>query len=89
MVEELAERLLGMRLSANPQGGFVVQSVREGSGAARIGIQHGDVLVAVNGRRLGGEDDLRSSVLGLRGRGRALAVVLRGRGRYHVTIPLG
>jgi serine protease Do len=89
LVEELAEELLGMRLSVNPQGGFVVQTVRNDSGAARIGIQAGDLLLAVNGRTLQGKDALRTSVLDLRGRSRALLVVQRGRGRYHVTVPLG
>jgi len=88
-VEELAERLLGMRLEANPQGGFVVQSVRQGSGADRIGIQPGDLVAAVNGRALRGQDALRTTVLDLRGRSQALVVVYRGRGRYHVTVPLG
>jgi S1-C subfamily serine protease len=89
LVEELAEELLGMRLSVNPQGGFVVQTVRNDSGAARIGIQAGDLLLAVNGRTLQGKDALRTSMLDLRGRSRALLVVQRGRGRYHVTVPLG
>jgi serine protease Do len=89
IVEELALRLMGLRLEANPSGGFVVQSVRTDSGAARIGLQPGDLLVAVNGRPLRDEESLRASVLGLRGRGQALVVVRRGRGRYHVTLPLG
>ena len=89
VVDELAERLLGMRLKANPQGAFVVQSVREGSGAARLGIQGGDLIVAVGGRPLRGEDVLRNTVLALRGHSRVLVVVQRGRGRYHVTVPLG
>jgi len=89
MVEELAERLMGLRLSANPRGGFVVQSVREDSGAARTGLQAGDLILSVNGRALVDEEALRNSVLGLRGRNRALLVVGRGRGRYHLNLPLG
>ena len=34
------------------------------------------------------EEALRRSVLDLRGRARAILVVARGFGRYHVTIPL-
>jgi len=89
LVETLAERLMGLRLRANPGGGFVVQSVKQGSGAARIGLQAGDLLISVNGRALRDEEALRASVLGLRGRERALVVVGRGRGRYHVNLPLG
>jgi serine protease Do len=89
LVEELAERLMGLRLEANPRGGFVVQSVRENSGAARTGLQAGDLILSVNGRTLRDEDALRASVLGLRGRSRCLVVVVRGRGRYHLNLPLG
>ena len=89
LVEELAERLMGLRLEANPRGGFVVQSVRKDSGAAQTGLQPGDVLLSVNGRALRDEEALRTSVLGLRGRNRALVVVRRGRGRYHLNLPLG
>jgi len=89
LVEELAERLMGLRLEANPRGGFVVQSVRKDSGAAQAGLQPGDVLLSVNGRALRDEEALRTSVLGLRGRNRALVVVRRGRGRYHLNLPLG
>jgi len=89
LVEELAERLMGLRLEPNPRGGYVVQSVRKDSGAARTGLQPGDWLLSVNGRTLRDEDALRASVLGLRGRTRALVVVVRGRGRYHLNLPLG
>jgi serine protease Do len=89
LVDELAERLMGLRLKANPRGGFVVQSVRENSGAAQTGLQAGDLLLSVNGRALRDDEALRASVLGLRGRNRALVVVGRGRGRYHVNLPLG
>jgi len=88
-VQDLARSLLGAALAANPRGGYVVQSVRDGSGAERIGLQAGDLIVAINGRALRDDESLKSSVLDLRGRSRALVVVQRSRGRYHVTIPLG
>ena len=62
--------------------------MRGGSGAARIGIRPGDVLLAINGRPLESEEVLRRSLLDLRGRTRALLVVQRGSGRYHVAVPL-
>ena len=62
--------------------------VRSGSGAHRIGIEKGDLILGINGKPLDGQEALRRSVLDLRGRSRALVVVQRGRGRYHVTIPL-
>ncbi len=88
LIEELAEELLGMRLELRRKTGFVVAAVRSGSAAAQIGIQRGDVILGINGRRLDDAGALERSVLDLRGRGRALIVVQRGAGRYHVTVPL-
>ena len=88
-VTELGEQMLGMHLRLVPGGGFAVREVRRQSGAARIGIEAGDRLLGINGKALDGEEALRRAVLDLRGRARALIVVQRGRGRYHVTVPLG
>jgi serine protease Do len=88
-VAQLVNDLLGVKLRLRARAGnFVVRSVRSGSGAARIGIQPGDLVLGINGRRLDTEEALRRSVLELRGRQRAMIVVQRGAGRYHVTIPL-
>jgi serine protease Do len=88
LVEELASQLLGVELEPHPRGGYAVASVRTGSGSARIGIQPGDVILRINGLPLADTEALERSVLDLRGRSRAILVVQRGRGRYHVTIPL-
>jgi serine protease Do len=88
LIAELAEQMLGFVLEVTPRSGFRVASVRSGSGAHRIGIERGDLILGINGKPLAGEEALRRSVLDLRGRSRALVVVQRGRGRYHVTIPL-
>ena len=82
------EQMLGFALEVAPRGGFRVTRVRRGSGAHRIGIERGDRILGINGKPLNGEEALRRAVLDLRGRGRALVVVQRGRGRYHVTVPL-
>jgi len=87
-VAELAERMLGLSLAPAQAGGFQVQRVRPASGAARIGFQPGDLVLAINGRPLGDGESFRRTVLGLQGRSRALVVVQRGTGRYHVTVPL-
>ena len=87
-VAELAEQLLGLRLKAEPRAGFVVVSVRPGSGSARIGLAPGDFVLAINGRALESAEALQRAVLGLRGLPRAVLVVQRGSGRYHVPIPL-
>jgi len=88
-VPELGARLLGVRVAPAERGGFRVEEVAPASGAARIGIEVGDLLLAINGRPLADDAALRRALLDLLGRPRALVVVQRGRGRYHVTIPLG
>ncbi|MDX1650531.1 MAG: trypsin-like peptidase domain-containing protein, partial [Myxococcota bacterium] len=87
-LDALAERLLGLRLEAREGPGVAVARVRAGSGAARVGLQPGDRVLAVNGRRVEDAGSLRRAALDLRGRDRCLVVVQRGRGRYHVTLPL-
>ena len=88
LVDELASQLLGVELEPLPRGGFSVSKVRPGSGSEQIGLRPGDVILRINGLPLVDRDALERSVLDLRGRERAILVVGRGRGRYHVTIPL-
>jgi serine protease Do len=87
-LEALVGRLLGLGLEADGGPGLAVAEVRRGSGAERIGLQAGDRLLAINGRRVEDPSTLRRAALDLRGRGRCLVVVQRGRGRYHLTLPL-
>ena len=88
LIQELAEQFLGMQLERNESGGFLITRVHPGSNAARIGFRQNDMLLAINGQPLGDKDDLRRAILKLRGHERALVVVQRGTGRYHVAIPL-
>ena len=80
--------MLGMELRPKQDGRYTVRSIRGGSGSAEIGIVRGDLVLAINGTILAGDDSLRRSVLSLRGRSHALVVVQREGARYHVTIPL-
>jgi len=88
LIEELANRSLGVRLVWKNGRGYVVERLRDRGPSALVGILRGDVFVGLNGVRLDGEPALRLALLNLRGRPRALAVVRRGNGRYNVTIPL-
>ena len=88
LIEELANRSLGVRLEWKNGRGYVVERLRDRGPSALVGILRGDVFVGLNGVRLDGEPALRLALLNLRGRPRALAVVRRGNGRYNVTIPL-
>ncbi len=87
-VTTLVSDLLGLSLEPAPRGGFAVRAVRAGSGAAQIGLRPGDVLLAIGGRTLSDPEALRRAVLALQGLPRALIVVARGGGRYHVALPL-
>jgi serine protease Do len=87
-VAQFVVEMLGLELLPNKGRGYTVSSVRGGSGSARIGIEPGDLLLAINGTTLADDDSLRRSTLSLRGRSHALVVVQREGARYHVTIPL-
>jgi serine protease Do len=88
LIEQLTDELLGVDLHGRGEGGYLVMGVRDGSGAQRIGIRVGDLILSVNGRGLEDDGALRRSILELRGRSRALVVVQRGAGRYNVAVPL-
>jgi serine protease Do len=87
-INTLVSEMLGLTLEPAPQGGFAVSGVRTGSSAAQIGLRRGDVLLAIGGRSLSDAEALRRAVLALQGLPRALLVVARGAGRYHVALPL-
>jgi serine protease Do len=89
VLDSLVEQLTGMRLARGEQGVYAVAAVRAGSGADRIGVKPGDLVLAINGRALADEASLRRAAVALRGETRALVVVQRGNGRYHVALPLG
>ena len=87
-IDELAEQLLGVRLGPPGESGSLVEAVRAGSGAAQIGLEAGDRILGINGRGLTSPAVWKRVALDLRGRSHALVVVQRGRGRYHVSVPL-
>jgi Do/DeqQ family serine protease len=89
MVHGIANRKLGLDVQLSARlGSFEIEGVEAGSAAAEMGLRSGDQLLGINGVRLESEEDLRRAVARLRGRDRALIVVQRGPGRYHLTIPL-
>jgi serine protease Do len=88
IAEQLTSRLMGLSLKIQPGAGFVVTDVRRGSAGEQLGLRPNDLVLAINGMALHNEEALRRAMLNLRGRERALIVVQRGPGRYHLTIPL-
>jgi Do/DeqQ family serine protease len=87
LADALLREKLGLDLRPARGGGYEVAAVRAGSGAARIGIRPGDLVLGINGHPLDGAEALRRAALDLGGLSGALVVVQRGSGRYHVTIP--
>ena len=89
MVRNIASRMLGLELKlSDTHRAFEVTDVDSNSAAETIGLRSGDFLIGINGVALTSNEDLRRAVARLRGRERALIVVQRGPGRYHLTLPL-
>ncbi len=89
MVRAIASRMLGLELKfSESHRAFEVVGVDPSSAAEILGLRAGDFLIGINGVALASNDDLRRAVARLRGRARALVVVQRGPGRYHLTLPL-
>ena len=89
MVHNIARQKLGLELThSEASGAFEVTDVDSGSAAETLGLRAGDFLLGINGVALNSSEDLRRAVARLRGRTRALVVVQRGPGRYHLTLPL-
>jgi len=84
--DELAWRLIGVRLSA-AEAGVAVTRVRQASPAARIGIEPGDRLVALGGTPTRTMDEFRKRMAALRLAQGALLSVRRGRAVYRVAVP--
>ncbi|WP_141592129.1 trypsin-like peptidase domain-containing protein [Myxococcus sp. AB056] len=86
MVEGLAWERLGLRVK-EIRGGLAVSGVRQGSAAADIGLEPGDIILRVNNQPVTTNDAFREALLTAR-RGRSvLLLVRRGRYGYHVTLP--
>jgi serine protease Do len=89
MVHNIARQKLGLELTRSEvHRAFEVTDVDSGSAAETLGLRPGDFLLGINGVALSTDEDLRRAVARLRGRTRALVVVQRGPGRYHLTLPL-
>ena len=86
--EGLAWSLLGLRLEQSRQA-LAVTEVRQGSNAARIGIQRGDLLRAVGGTPVDTLEALRRRMVEVRNSQSVLLSIQRGRRLYRVQVPVG
>jgi serine protease Do len=85
--DELAWQLLGMKL-AEDDDGLVVDRVRMGSSAARIGLRRGDRLVGIGGAPVRSVAEFRRRMIEVRGKRSVLLSVARGPYEYNVDVPL-
>jgi S1-C subfamily serine protease len=66
--------------------GILVNSVEPNSPAQRAGVRDGDILIALNGKAIGGIDELHRLLADLRTEVPAELIVLRGVERVALTI---
>jgi serine protease Do len=85
-LDALASSGLGLQVKEKG-GGLVIDGVRRGSPAARVGIKPGDRLLAVAGRQVASFDDLRQALYPVRHAGNVLLTIGRGAYAYVVTVP--
>ena len=82
---EYAVRTFGFSVEGN--GGLRVREVAEGSPAAKIGIEPGDRIVEVAGRRLSGLSDYRAVIEEHFGLLPLTFLVVRGNQGYYIDLP--
>ena len=85
--DDLAWRLIGVGV-AEADDGLVVRRVRDGSPAARIGVQRGDRLLGLGGAPLDSVGAFRRKMIELRGARSTLLSIGRGPYQYNVQIAL-
>ena len=76
-IDSMGLRRLGLQPEPRNEGGFAVLEVRADSGAGKIGIEPGDIVVGINGEGLTNLSVLRRVILGLRGRSAASGISIR------------
>ncbi len=82
------ESSLGLNVKAAGRQGLVIQTVNDGSPAARRGLRPGDVILGANGQELESTEALGREVLRGIERGGILLAVQRGRYVYNLELPL-
>ena len=71
-----------------PQGLYITE-VREGSAADHVGIEVGDILMAIDNTAITGSDMLKTVLYGYAPGDQIQAVIYRGGRQYSVTVTLG
>jgi serine protease Do len=84
----ILEEISGLRV-ADERRAVVIDEVVSGSRAAEIGLQAGDVVVAVNGTEIASTRDLNSELIRGADRSSIVLSIARGRYIYNLTFPMG
>lgn len=85
--DDLAWQLLGVAVVEGDHG-LVVNKIRPGSPAARIGVERGDIILGLSGAQTRTLTEFRRKIIDARMNQSVLLSIARGRQFYHVTIPL-
>lgn len=88
LIDELAWRRLGLKLSPRGGAAMAIAQVRPGTAAAQVGLAPGDVVLRLNNQPLSSEQSFRDALLAARGSPSVVLLVKRGRFGYHITLPL-
>ncbi len=86
LAEGLSWDRLGIRVRSVP-GGLGIVAVRDGSAAAQIGLEAGDVVLKLNNQPLSSLDAYREVLISARTSHSVLLLVKRGRLGYNLTLP--
>jgi len=84
----ILEEISGLRV-ADEGREVVINAVVNGSRAAEIGLQPGDLIVAINGTEIGSTKDLNAELIRSADRSSIVLSVARGRYVYNLTFPMG
>lgn len=86
LVESTVWNRLGLRLGPTPKG-MAIMSVRNGTAAARIGLQPGDVVLKINNLPVSNAESFREAIVQARGQRSVLLLVRRASRGYYLTLP--
>ena len=79
---------LGLMIAPNPGGGVRIEQVDPASDAAQKGLRPGDVIQALNGRRINSMADVAAAMQAARAEHRKEVLLLVMRGGRHIYVPV-
>jgi S1-C subfamily serine protease len=84
----ILQEVAGLQV-ADDHGNVVVDEVSSGSRSEKIGLEHGDVIVGVNGVEVTSTRALNDELMKAADRSAIVLSVARGRYVYNLTFPMG